>query len=203
MNEIENTLRSLLRNNIVAFTFKKVDGTIRHALGTRNLSLAERYTETKIPTPTGDMQPNSYYDVERGGWRSWKEGNVINIDGYAPVEKFSREIPVQKGIEVELPPSFGSGTADKIRKEIEKLGKEIVFGCGVPMGGFGGGMPTGGGVKGELPSRNGKVGMPMDTGYGVAIPISGVGGGKEMTIEDFAKLVAKFVVAELVDRLTK
>ena len=40
------------------------------------------------------------------------------------------------------------------------------------------------------------------TGYGFALPISGVRGG-EMGIEDFAKIVAKYVVAELIGRLTK
>ena len=72
MYEIENTLRSLLRSNIVAFTYRKVNGEIRHAIGTRNLTLASAYTNTRIPTPTGDMQPNSYYDVQSNGWRLGK-----------------------------------------------------------------------------------------------------------------------------------
>lgn len=201
MNEIENTLRDLLRSNIVTFTYRKVDGSIRHALGTRNLSLAERYTETIIPTPTGDMQPNSYYDVQSNGWRSWKEGNVISIDGckigWRAVETPKkgelpkREIPISKvGVAVELPPTFGSGTAEEIRKSMDKLGKDIVIGAPAHS------------PKVGTPVSGGKVGKPTDVGYGMALPINGIG-GEEMTIDDFAKLVAKYVVAELADRLTK
>ena len=206
---LSDTLHTLLKNNIVRFTFRKKDGTIRKAVGTRNLDIARAKTGAYIPNPKGEEQPNSYFDTEKMGWRSYKPELVISIDGVFPVEYVDlrenpvREIPVQKGIEVELPPSFGKGTAEKIREEIEKLGKDIEipvgggFGFGIPMGGFGGGAPMGGGKP-----TGGKVGQPMDTGYGVALPISGVRGA-EMGIEDFAKIVAKYVVAELIDRLTK
>ena len=209
MNEIENTLRSLLRNNIVSFTFKKVNGEIRHALGTRNLTLASAYTNTRIPTPTGNMQPNSYYDVQSNGWRSWKTGCVISIDGYAPVEKVSREIPVQKPVE-DMPKhytddpidlgflggdiakafggvfgGFGGGVPkEEIRKSMDKLGKDIEI---VPLGGkggFGGGAPVSGG----------KVGTPTFTDKGVELEM-GIG------VEDFAKMVAHYVVEELVSRI--
>lgn len=209
MNEIENTLRSLLRNNIVSFTFRKVNGEIRHALGTRNLTLASAYTNTRIPTPTGDMQPNSYYDVQSNGWRSWKTGYVISIDGYAPVEKVSREIPVQKPVSESKPMGggadidnlatnlgldglgdffgglFGGGIPKKeIRKSMDKLGKDIEI---VPLGGkggFGGGAPVSGG----------KVGTPTFTDKGVELEM-GIG------VEDFAKMVAHYVVEELVSRI--
>lgn len=211
MNEIENTLRNLLRNNIVSFTFKKVNGEIRHALGTRNLTLASAYTNTRIPTPTGDMQPNSYYDVQSNGWRSWKSGYVISIDGYAPVEKVSREIPVQKPVSESKPtggvsggkPMGGGADIDKIigglfggigfgggipkeeiRKSMDKLDKDIEI---VPLGGkggFGGGAPVSGG----------KVGTPTFTDKGVELEM-GIG------VEDFAKMVAHYVVEELVSRI--
>ena len=210
MNEIENTLRSLLRNNIVSFTFRKVNGEIRHAKGTRNLALASAYTNTRIPTPTGDMQPNSYYDVQSNGWRSWKTGYVISIDGYVPVEKPVREIPVQKPV-AETPISkpmggigggkpmgggadidnlggllggllggFGGGIPkDEIRKAMGDLDKDIEF---VPLGGKGG---------------YGKVGVPTATEKGIALPLGEIG------VEDFAKMVAHYVVEELVSRLAR
>ena len=210
MNEIENTLRSLLRNNIVSFTFRKVNGEIRHAKGTRNLALASAYTNTRIPTPTGDMQPNSYYDVQSNGWRSWKTGYVISIDGYVPVEKPVREIPVQKPV-AETPVSkpmggigggkpmgggadidnlggllggllggFGGGIPkDEIRKAMGDLDKDIEF---VPLGGKGG---------------YGKVGVPTATEKGIALPLGEIG------VEDFAKMVAHYVVEELVSRLAR
>ena len=210
MNEIENTLRSLLRNNIVSFTFRKVNGEIRHAKGTRNLALASAYTNTRIPTPTGDMQPNSYYDVQSNGWRSWKTGYVISIDGYAPVEKPVREIPVQKPV-AETPVSkpmgggadidnlatnlgfdglgdffgglFGGGIPkEEIRKSMDKLDKDIVIGAPAHS------------PKVGTPVSGGKVGTPTFTDKGVELEM-GIG------VEDFAKMVAHYVVEELVSRI--
>lgn len=201
MNEIENTLRNLLRNNIVSFTFKKVNGEIRHALGTRNLTLASAYTNTRIPTPTGNMQPNSYYDVQSNGWRSWKTGCVISIDGYAPVEKVSREIPVQKPVE-DMPKHY---TDDPI--DLGFFGRDIVESFGGVFGGlgFGGGIP-----KEEIrksmdkldkdivigaPAHSPKIGTPTATEKGIALPLGEIG------VEDFAKMVAHYVVVELVTRI--
>lgn len=217
MNEIENTLRSLLRNNIVVFTFRKVNGEIRHAKGTRNLTIASAYTNTRIPTPTGDMQPNSYYDVESNGWRSWKTGCVISIDGVVartdtdfaknPTlpnepkkgELPKREIPISKpmggvsggkpmngGADIDnlggllggLLGGFGGGIPkDEIRKAMGDLDKDIEF---VPLGGKGG---------------YGKVGVPTATEKGIALPLGEIG------VEDFAKMVAHYVVEELVSRI--
>lgn len=223
MNTLADTLHNLLKNNIVLFTFRKKDGTIRKAKGTRNLVLASSALGYNVRVPKGEEQPNSYYDIDKDGWRSYIPSNVISIDCVVPFSaeifgnkpkteepKPVKEIPVQRGIAVELPPTFGKGTTEKIREEIEKLGKDIEIPVG---GGFGGGMPIfGGGLSGgkmpiaptPTPTQmgGGKVSKPMDTGYGFALPISGVRGG-EMGIEDFAKIVAKYVVAELIDRLTK
>jgi len=157
MNTLADTLHNLLKTNIVAFTFRKKDGTIRHAKGTRNLNLAAA-CGCDVPTPKYGEQPNSYYDIDCDGWRSYIPVNVISIDCVMPslnemvrevygnekpkAEEPMREIPISKGgIAVELPPSFGNGTADKIREEIGKLGKDIK----VPIGGFGGGFGMGGG----------------------------------------------------------
>jgi hypothetical protein len=222
MENLATSLRNLLAHNIVRFTFRKVDGTIRKAIGTRNLNLARQMTKAEIPSPKGEEQPNSYFDIERMGWRSYKPNNLVSIDAIVDMgelmisEIFSKiptptaeTTPKQREIKVELPPSFGKGTEEKIRKEIDKLGSDIEIPLGSVMGGlgggmpiFGGGMPMGGGVGGKMP-MGGKVGQPTDVGYGMALPISGIGEGKEMTIEDFAKMVAKYVVAELIDRLTK
>ena len=244
INPIENTLREWLRNNIMVFTYRKVNGEIRHAIGTRNLALATTYTGESIPTPKGKEQPNSYYDVERKGWRSWKDGSVISIDGINPTGmvcgflntnpnlKQTEETPVQNS--VTEPVGFVHPPKEEVRKEMGKvyedidlptgkgfarLAESIGLGGGMPMGGgeeipvggFGGGkeekpivvgiparQPNGGG----MPMGGGKVGTPTNIGHGMALPISGVG-GKEMSIDDFAKLVAKYVVAELAERLTK
>ena len=62
--------------------------------------------------------------------------------------------------------------------------------------------PLAGDALGYMSSKVEYIYGQGNVGYGMALPISGVG-GKEIAIEDFAKLVAKYVVAELVDRLTK
>ena len=182
METLAERLHNLMKNNIVSFTFRKKDGTIRHATGTRNLSLVRAAYGIVVPTPTHAEQPNSYFDIDKEDWRSYIPANVLSIDGYGflatPTNNgFNAK---QKTIEVELPPTFGKGTEEKIRKSMEELDKGISFGGGIPF-----------------------VGTPtIEKGIGVALPISGVG-GKEMTIDDFAKLVAKYVVAELAERLTK
>ena len=216
METLVETLRTLLAKNIVRFTFRKVDGTIRKAIGTRNLDLARQYALANpsiqycdIPTPRGEEKPYSYFDLDKMEWRGYCPQNLISIEGVVEIStRYAKEIPISKGVKVELPPCFGKGTAEKISKEIEKIGGGMPSHTdGLPMseiskGGFGGGMPLGGfGGGAELP-KGGKVGKPTDVGYGIALPISGVGGG-EITIDDFAKLVAKYVVDLLAHRLSE
>ena len=207
MYEIENTLRSLLRSNIVAFTYRKVNGEIRHAIGTRNLTLASAYTNTRIPTPTGDMQPNSYYDVQSNGWRSWKTGYVISIDGQAEMPKRTAEIPVEmtaREIPISKPTMGGvSGGKSMGGADIDNLGGLL----GGLLGGFGGGIP-----KEEIRKSMDKLGKDID----IVPPMGGVSGGKVGTptftdkgleletgvaVEDFAKMVAHYVVEEFISRI--
>lgn len=209
MNEIENTLRTLLRNNIVAFTFRKKNGEIRHAIGTRNLTLAENYTGRKIPTPTGNEQPTSYYDLERDDWRSWKEGNVINIDGckmgwratelgLRSAETPKREIPVQKPVSESKPTGggadidkllggflggFGGGIPkEEIRKAMDDLDKDIVIGAPAHT------------PKVGTPVSGGKVGTPTFTENGLELEMG-------ISVEDFAKMVAHYAVEEFISRI--
>lgn len=207
-------LRSLLAHNLVAFTFVKVNGEIRNALGTRNLDLARAYTDTDIPTPKGEEQPNAYYDVNSDGWRSWKEGNLVSIDAVIPLafigmakpknEPAKREIPISRPADTpadtdNIPNGFGLGKIfrgvgggipqGEIRKAMDKLGKDIDL--VPPMGGgfgIGGGAPISGG-------NGGKVGTPYNTEEGVALPIGNI------PIEVFAKMVAHYVVEEIVERI--
>lgn len=198
-NAIHSPLHSLLASNIVAFTFRKVNGEIRHAVGTRNLDLARNHTGEYIPNPKGTEQPNSYYDIEVMGWRSYKPENVISIDGVVartdtdfakkptlvnePPKETKREIPINK------PTGNGGADIDKIlgglfggfgmpmgeiRKSMEDLDKDIVIGA---------------------PAHSPKVGTPTATEKGIALPLN------EISVDDFAKLVAHYVVDELVNRL--
>ena len=217
-------LRSLLAHNLVAFTFVKVNGEMRNALGTRNLDLARAYTDTDIPTPKGPEQPNAYYDVSSDGWRSWKEGNIVSIDAVIPFavigmrkpkndvigmakpknEPAKREIPISRPADTDnVPKGFDLGKIGKIvrgigggvpqgeiRKAMDELGKDIDIVPPAMGGGFGigGGAPISGG-------KGGKVGTPYNTDEGVALPIGNI------PIEVFAKMVAHYVVEEIVERI--
>jgi hypothetical protein len=193
MENLATTLRALLAHNIVSFTFRKVNGEIRHAVGTRNLALASRYTQTEIPTPKGEEQSNSYYDVEKMGWRSYKPENLISIDE-CKIGWWSAETPKKGELpkrEIPVSKPTGNGGADinkilggifggfgipmgEIRKSMEDLDKDIVIGA---------------------PAYSPKVGTPTATEKGIELPLGSV------SVEDFAKMVAHYVVDELVSRI--
>lgn len=197
MNDIATTLRTLLAYNIVSFTFRKVNGEIRHAKGTRNLTLAESHTKTDIPKPRGEEQPNAFYDVEVMGWRSYKPENLISIDGVVactdtdfikkpamPSEPPKREIPISKpmgGVSGGQPISGGA--------DIDKILGSIFGGFGMPMGDMDKGIAIG------APAHSPKVGTPTPTEKGIELPLGSV------SVDDFARLVAKYVVDELVSRI--
>ena len=210
MNEIATTLRTLLATNIISFTFRKVNGEIRHAKGTRNLDLARAHTGEHIPNPVYGEQPYSYYDVEAMGWRSYKPENLISIDGVvartdtdfakkptSPNEPKKGELPKR-----EIPVKFH--TAD---------GTDIPIGTAKTLG-----NPT----CEELPIGNGKsvrVKMqPVDLSGlfgGIGIPIGEIRKSmdeldkdieivplaEKTTADEFARLVAHYVVEEFINRL--
>ncbi|CAB4175026.1 WYL domain containing protein [uncultured Caudovirales phage] len=66
---LPETLRSRLREGVVQFAFKKVDGTLRTAVGTTNLATIP--TESH-PKGTGNPSDKSvrFFDIEKREWRS-------------------------------------------------------------------------------------------------------------------------------------
>lgn len=68
-----------LKTGIKKFSFTKTDGTIREAKGTRNIDII---TEENA-LPKGIVKDNDtiikYYDVDKGGWRSFKVDNFIEF----------------------------------------------------------------------------------------------------------------------------
>ena len=66
--------RALVKNESVSFSFKKVDGTIRNAIGT--------LLETITPAIVGERKSNPtkvqiYFDLEKQQWRSFKIESLI------------------------------------------------------------------------------------------------------------------------------
>lgn len=197
MNEIANTLHTLLAHNIVYFTFRKVNGEIRHAVGTRSITLAENRTSTYIPRPKGPEQPYSYYDVEKMGWRSYKPENLISIDRVNDFDYATSE-PIQQTKKPELPKReipvnkpMGNGGAD-----IDKILGGIFGGFGMPMGENRKPMKD---LSKDVTITNppyGKfVGTPTTTEKEIELPLG------DVSVDDFAKLVAHYVVDELVSRI--
>ena len=198
MNYTADALHTLLATNIVSFTFRKVNGEIRHAKGTRNITVAENYTSQYISRPTGEVQPNSYYDVEKMGWRSYKPENVISIDGVVPrldtefaKKPTSPNEPTKKGElpkrEIPISKPTGNGGAD-----IDKILGSLFGGLGMPMDKD---------IVIGAPAHSPKVGTPKDMMGDISIPVAPLGDKGGVSVDDFAKLVAHYVVDELVNRL--
>ena len=70
-NTVEpQSIRTRLREGIVNFAFRKLDGTIRIAVGTTNLGLIpEQHRPIGLFT-TSDASVR-FYDIEKGAWRSF------------------------------------------------------------------------------------------------------------------------------------
>ena len=69
-------LKTAMKQKIVKFYFKKVDGTVREAYGTLKESL--------IPATNGDNRKKNdtvqvYFDTERQEYRCFKKANLLNI----------------------------------------------------------------------------------------------------------------------------
>jgi hypothetical protein len=78
---LEERLKRLLAEGAVRFSFEKRSGEIRHAIGTRNLSVASKATGRDIPAPkSGYPNPTAYYDLEKDAWRSWSVGSILSIE---------------------------------------------------------------------------------------------------------------------------
>ena len=196
-NNITPALLSLLNKGIVKFTYRKVDGSIRNAIGTRNLDAARMAFGIYIPTPkTGRNNPTAYYDIEKEDWRSFKAENVLSINDIDIREikgvSGGRIVKVSEPTEVEIPINFGGfsgglpigGTpTEKSEPTDFDLGKVAKM-LGVPL------------AKGEFGGGKGMVFTPLEVSKEhTTLPIGG------MSIEDFAKLVAKYVVEEIISRI--
>ena len=75
-------LKKRMKDDVVHFTFKKKDGSIRQAYGTRaNDVLIQR---DSIPGDNGHARGTfPYFDIERQAWRCFKVETLMDIDrGY-------------------------------------------------------------------------------------------------------------------------
>ena len=70
-----DNLKKLMQTNIVAFQYKKKDGTIRNAIGTLKADM--------LPPIEGSRRPNDsvcvYYDIEKQAFRCFIKENFIKV----------------------------------------------------------------------------------------------------------------------------
>ena len=71
-------LKDKMRNGIAHFVFQKKDGSYREAWGTTNRSLAQKYINGNGVTRES-YATTAYFDVETGGWRSFRWENLIMV----------------------------------------------------------------------------------------------------------------------------
>ena len=71
-------LKDKMRNGIAHFVFQKKDGSLREAWGTTNRSLAEKYINGNGVTREA-YATTAYFDVEAGGWRSFRWENLVMV----------------------------------------------------------------------------------------------------------------------------
>ena len=88
---MEKDLKTLLSEGQVTFTFKKANGEIRTATGTRilNSAIAMGYTEDDKPKGIRKEVPGviAFWDIDKGAWRSVREDSIISIDRVATEEE--------------------------------------------------------------------------------------------------------------------
>lgn len=88
---MEKDLKTLLSEGHVTFTFKKTNGEIRTATGTRILksSIAMGFTEDDKPKGIRKEVPGviAFWDIDKGAWRSVREDSIISIDRVATEEE--------------------------------------------------------------------------------------------------------------------
>ena len=81
--EVTN-LNETLKNNVVVFTFKKNNGEVRHATGTRYLrpDIAIGFTDNDKPKGVKKELKGiiTFWDLDKQAWRSCREDSVISID---------------------------------------------------------------------------------------------------------------------------
>lgn len=80
-------LKKRMKDEVTHFIFKKKDGTVRQAYGTRVSEVIVRYEGALLPPQNQRQQRTGgtfpYFDIERQAWRCFKVETLMDIDrGY-------------------------------------------------------------------------------------------------------------------------
>lgn len=74
-------LAESVSSEIVHFSYRKMDGSVRRAYGTRDSSLiSHNGTGSGERRKSGTSGTFAYYDLEKKDWRCFRYENIIGID---------------------------------------------------------------------------------------------------------------------------
>lgn len=77
-------LKQMLSDEVVHFVFRKTDGNIREAYGTRVPEIIRRYDSSGAGDGRNPQRAHSgtfpYFDIERRAWRCFKVDRFMKID---------------------------------------------------------------------------------------------------------------------------
>ena len=74
--------RLLNTEDVVNFTFKKKNGELRHARGTKKMDKIESIDEGAIPSGKGGSKTDviAYFYLDKSAWRSFREESLVSIE---------------------------------------------------------------------------------------------------------------------------
>ena len=72
----------LKTENVVNFSYRKKNGELRHARGTKKLDRIKSIDENAIPSGEGTPKTGviAYFDLDKSAWRSFKEESLVSIE---------------------------------------------------------------------------------------------------------------------------
>lgn len=79
---LQKKLNRLLKTeDVVNFTFKKKNGELRHARGTKKMDKIESIDEGAIPSGKGAPKTGviTYFDLDKSAWRSFQEESLVSV----------------------------------------------------------------------------------------------------------------------------
>lgn len=88
---IDQKLNRLLANeSVVNFTYKKLNGEIRHARGTKKMDVIKEIDEEMVPQ--GDRECTDtvirYFDIDKENWRTVCKSRIISIETVESLDMF-------------------------------------------------------------------------------------------------------------------
>lgn len=80
---LQQKLNRLLKTeDVVNFTFKKKNGELRQARGTKKMDKIESIDGNAVPTGKGAPKTGviTYFDLDKSTWRSFQEESLVSIE---------------------------------------------------------------------------------------------------------------------------